>query len=252
MGDPRDIDTASAFELNTDERDLIRSLILADPDLVLEDDVVMRALIGARNGGPRKVVDLRDRLVERMESRLRLLVRTNRSVIAAAYETVAGTAQLHRAVTALVGERELAPFLVSLTTEAPALVGVEEARLCIEADVDDARPITEFGIDLGGRVLAVPFGTVDAYLSAEGEELDQGVILREASDAAEVVFGYPNRVRAEALMRLDIGGTPGLLAFGASDPDRFGPDQGTDLLVFFAGVVGELLHQRLEAAGHAG
>lgn len=252
-GDMGGFAMGSAFELMSDERDLIRSLVLADPELVLGDDQVLRRLISASGGeaeGARRVVDLRDRLVERMESRLSRLVRTNRSVIAAAYENAAGTGQLHQAVLALLGERELEGFLHRLTVETPHLVGVEEARLCLEADVDNARPATELGEGLEGRVLVVPVGTVEAYLSAGGEETD-GTVLRAAGEEAELVFGYPHRVRSEACLRLDLGGTPGLLVYGSSDPDRFGEDQGSDLLHFFAGVVERLLLQRLEAAGAA-
>lgn len=240
----------TAFELNSDERDLIRSLILADPELVLADDQVMRTLIGASGGdatGARRVVDLRDRLVERMEGRLHKLVRTNRSVIAAAYENAAGTGQLHEVVLSLIDARDLGTFLRRLTTDTAEVVGVEEARLCLEADVDHPRPADELAEGLEGRVLVVPAGTVDAYLGVS-DSPDSGMALREAGEEAEVIFGYPNRVRSEALLRLDLGGSPALLAYGAADPDRFGPEQGTDLLHFLAGVVERLLLQRLEAA----
>ena len=241
----------SAFEIDSEERDLIRSLILADPELVLGDDQVMRRLIGASDSGAadgRRVIDLRDRLVERLESRLTRLVHTNRSVIAAAYETVAGTGQLHRAVLDLVGCRELGPFLRALTLQTPLMVGVEEARVCLEADIDQVRPADELAKGLEGRVLAVPEGTVDAYL-ALGGDVSQGVVLRHTGEEAELIFGYPNRIRSEACLKLDIGGSAGMVVFGASDPDRFGPEQGTDLLQFFAGVVEQLLLQQLQAAG---
>ena len=241
----------SAFEIEPDERDLIRSLILADPELVLGDDAVMRRLIGASGDAPegRKVVDLRDRLVERLESRLTKLVHTNRSVIAAAYETVAGTGQLHRAVLGLIGRRELGPFLRHLTAEVPLMVGVEEARLCIEAEIDDIHPADDLAPGLEGRVLAVPEGTTDAYLALDGEAPPTGVVLRATGEEAELLYGYPNRIRSEACLRLDMDGTAGLMVFGAADPDRFGADQGTELLQFFAGVVEQLLLERLQAAG---
>ncbi|MEL6478605.1 MAG: hypothetical protein AAFR17_14845, partial [Pseudomonadota bacterium] len=130
--------TKTVVELESDERDLIRSLILGDPRLVLDDDQVMRALIGAGAQGARNVVDLRDRLVERMEERLKKLLQANRSVIAAAYENVATTNQVHRAVLALIEPDKLAEFLRRLTHDVPVMLGVEEARLCIEADVDEA------------------------------------------------------------------------------------------------------------------
>ncbi|MEM0942788.1 MAG: DUF484 family protein, partial [Pseudomonadota bacterium] len=123
---------AQALALAEDEQALIRSLILADPRLVLDDDKVMRALIGA-DPGQRNVVDLRDRLVARMEERLKALLHTNRSVIAAAYENVATTNQVHRAVLALAEAPSLNAFLDRLTREVPTMLGVEEARLCLEA-----------------------------------------------------------------------------------------------------------------------
>jgi uncharacterized protein YigA (DUF484 family) len=55
------------------------------------------------------------------------------------------------------------------------------------------------------------------------------------------------RTRSEALLRLELSGSVGLLAFGAADPDRFGSDQGTDLLTFFAAAVERLLTQHLSA-----
>lgn len=240
--------TPSAFALEPDETDLIRSLILADPKIVLEDAQVMRTLIGATGKGPRKIVDLRDRLVERMETRLAKLIQTNRSVIAAAYENVAGTSSLHQAVLALMAARDLGAFLRCLTAETPALVGVDDARLCLEADIPDARALDELGEGLEGRVLAVPAGTVDAYLALGGEVSEQGVVLRSAGEEAEVIFGYPHRVRSEACIRLNAGGAAGLLVYGAADPERFGGDQGPELLHFLGGVVERLLVQRMEAA----
>lgn len=235
----------SSVELDGDERDLIRSLILGDPRLVLDDDQVMRALIGAEAQGARNVVDLRDRLVERMEDRLKKLVRANRSVIAAAYENVATTNQVHRAVLALIEPETLSEFLRRLTHEVPLMMAVEEARLCIEADVDEARPAEEFGDNLNGRVVVLPEGTVDQYLSIGGSS--GPVVLRPCPEEAEIVFGHISAARSEAVMRLNLGVSPGLLAFGAADPERFGSDQGVDLLSFVAGVVERRLLGHLAA-----
>lgn len=241
---------SAGFELNTDERDLIRSLIVADPALVLDDDQVMRALIGETATEGRRVVDLRDRLVERLETRLQRLVNANRSMIAAAYENVAGTAQLHRAVLVLIEAGSLGGFLRCLTHDVPPILGVDDARLCLEAEVEETRPAEGLGPGLGGRVLAVPEGATEAYLTIAGPPpADAGISLRAAGTAAEQFFGRGTPVRSEAVVRLDIAGASGLLVFGSSDPDRFGADQGTDLLHFFGEVVAQLLTQRLQAAG---
>jgi uncharacterized protein YigA (DUF484 family) len=237
---------APAINLDTEERELIRSLILADPELVLSDDMVMRALLGATAQGARNIVDLRDKLVERMEQRLDKLVHTNRSVIAAAYENVAGTQQVHRAILALIDAPDLGEFLRRLTRDVPAMVGVEEARLCLEAEVEDACPAA-LAEGLGGRVLLVPYATVGEYLMLEGETSPGPVMLRPCGTEAEMIFGAMTRIRSEALLRLNMAGSTGLLAFGATDPDRFGPDQGVDLLTFVGAAVERLLTGHLSA-----
>ena len=238
---------APSLKLDPEERELIRSLIVADPELVLSDDMVMRALLGATAKGARNIVDLRDKLVERLEQRLDKLVHTNRSVIAAAYENVAGTQQLHRAVLALIDAPELGEFLRRLTRDVPAMVGVEQARLCLEAEVEDVSP-TALTEGLGGRVLFVPYGSVNEYLMLDGEPANGSVMLRACGSEAELIFGAMTRTRSEALLKLDLAGSLGLLAFGATDPDRFGSDQGTDLLTFFGAAVERLLTHHLSAS----
>ena len=239
--------TGGALQLDADERDLIRSLVMADPRLVLDDDQVMRALIRETGVPDRQVVDLRDRLVERLETRLGRLVEANRSMIAAAYENVAGTEALHRAVLALIEAEGLSAFLVCLTRDAPQMLGLAGARLCLEADVPDTRPADGLGAGLGGRVLAMPHGSVETYMGLGTLDDPGAAVLRPAGAEAEEIFGRDTPVRSEALVRLDIGGATGLVVFGSEDPERFGPDQGTDLLEFFGGVVGRLLTQRLRA-----
>ena len=236
-----------AFRLSDDERDLVRSLIVADPDLVLGDDQVMRRLIGARTG-ERQVVDLRDRLVERLESRLEKMVAHHRTVVAAAYENVEGARQLHRAVLALIEPPDLSSFLHRLTHEVPRMLGLDEARLCLESDVAETGPASGFGADLHGRVMALPEGTVAGYMSLDGG-FSGPVVLREAGADSELIFGEANPVQSEALMRLDIPGSAGMLAFGSADPRKFDPAHGTDLLAFFAGAVERLLLQRLSESG---
>jgi len=232
-----------ALRLADDERDLIRSLIVADPDLVLEDDQVMRRLVGVRNG-ERQVVDLRDRLVERLESRLEKMVRHHRTVVAAAYENVEGTRQLHRAVLALIEPPDLSSFPHRLTHDVPRMLGLEDTRLCLESDVAESGPAEGFGPDLHGRVMALPEGTIADYMSLDGSHAG-AVVLREAGADSELIFGEANPVQSEALMRLDIPGSAGMIAFGSADPRKFDPSHGTDLLAFFAGAVERLLMQRL-------
>jgi len=77
----------------------LRDRIIAEPEVILEDRDLMRALIAANERAMgTNVVDLRGIGMERLEARLERLEDTHRSVIAAAYENLAGTNQVHRAI----------------------------------------------------------------------------------------------------------------------------------------------------------
>ena len=138
--------------------------------------------------------------------------------------------QVHRAVLALIEPPDLPSFLYRLTHEVPRTLGLEEARLCLEADVDAVGPAESIGAgnleaDGDGRVLALPEGTVADYMALDGAAAEP-VVLREAGSEAELIFGESNPVQSEALMRLDVAGSPGMLAFGSSDPRKFDPGSG--------------------------
>lgn len=200
----------------------------------------MRALVQAeRRGFGRKVVDLRGVLVERLEERLDRLEDTHREVLAAAYDNVAGTAQIHRACLALLGAEDFRGFLRILTVDVPGTLQVDIIRLALEA------PAAEPGVGLGpgelkGAVVALPEGGADIYATAGRGGPVRPVVLRGLSRASPTVYGdSAPEIRSEAAVLLDLGSgrLPGILALGAHEADRFDPEQGTDLLTFFGGVV---------------
>lgn len=229
----------------------LKARILADPELVLTDRDVMEALLGA-DGAPRgrKVVDLRGALINRLEQRLDKLETTHRSVIAAAYDNLAGTTQIHKAVLSLLEQTRFVDFLRVLTLETPEMVAVDCARLCIETDEAPPGPAAGFDGDLDGVMIVVPPGGCDAYVALTNGP-GRKVTLRQTAAEAEAIFGdAASWVRSEALVRLDMGGgRTGLLVFGAEDPHRFGPEHGADLLSFFGGVVERTLGRWLHPEG---
>ena len=224
----------------------LKDQILADPDLILADDQLMRALLAAdrRAAAGRNVVDLRGVLVDRLEERLDRLEDTHREVLAAAYENVAGMNQVHRACLAVLDPADFASFLRVLTHDVAMILGVEVIRLGLEA------PAAEPGSSLGPAgplrdvVIALPEGGADSYIRQGRGLAARKVTLRRVQADGTGLFGEgpfgveAPRIRSEALLRLDLGtgNLGGLLVFGAADGHRFHPDQGTDLLAFFAAV----------------
>jgi uncharacterized protein YigA (DUF484 family) len=231
------------------DADALRAQILANPAVVLEDSDVMQALIsGNQPPGGRKVVDLRGALVSRLEQRLDKLETTHRSVIAAAYDNLAGTTQIHKAVLMLLEQRRFSDFLRVLALETPEMVAVDCARLCIETDEADPGPAPGMEGDLKDVMFIIPPGGCDAYVALTDGPVRK-VILREAQPEADASFGdAASWVKSEAIVRLELcDGRKGLLVFGAEDINRFGPEYGADLLTFFGGVVERSLRQWLAA-----
>ena len=215
--------------------DQFRASIIAEPEAILDDREVMRALIAA-NGDTlgQNVVDLRGIALDRMEDRLARLEDTHRSVIAAAYDNLAGTNQVHRATLRILDATEFPEFLQILSHDIAAILNVDTLRLVLETVHDDQTQPLQDRFD--GLLAIRPGGFVAAYL---GPRHERQVLLRQIVGQIDGIYGPDaSWLRSEACLRLDFGRgrLPGLLALATEDPHKFKPAQGTDLLTFFGGV----------------
>jgi len=213
----------------------IRERIIADPVALLEDRDLMRALADAnsRQSGD-NVVDIRGVTIERLEARLDRLEDTHRSVIAAAYENLAGTNQIHRAILALLEPFAFEDFLHTLGTEVAQILRADAIRLVLETL--QGRP--DAAVTKVSDVLSlVEPGFVASYTEPAAEA--KAVLLRQTRGLDERLFGRRAAwLRSEACIPLDLGARrlPGMLVIASEDPHMFKPNQGTDLLAFFGGV----------------
>ncbi len=222
-------DTAIAAEL--------RDKIISDPDVILEDRDLMKALIaGNERAMGANIVDLRGVAMQRLERRLDRLEDTHRSVIAAAYENLAGTNLIHRAVLKLLDPTDFESFLSNLSTEVAEILRVDSVRLVLETKQSEDDPVLH---RLGDVLCVAEPGFVHEYMRAGRSGQVRSVVLRQSLPQSEAIYGEAaGWIRSEALMRLDFGPgrLPGMLVMGAEDPHEFKPSQGTELLTFFAGV----------------
>ena len=215
----------------------MRDRIIAEPESVLEDIDVMRALIAANERAMgTNIVDLRGIAMERLETRLDRLEDTHRSVIAAAYENLAGTNQIHRCVLQMLDPLNFQDFLQSLAGDVAQTLRVDSIRLVLESVQNADDPALR---KLGEVLYVAEPGFVADYVSGGRNVSLRPVTLRQVVPASDELYGEKaGWVRSEALLRLDFGKgrLPGMLVMGSEDPHHFKPTQGTDLLAFFAGV----------------
>lgn len=218
--------------------DQIRAHILKDPSSVLEDQDIIQALVSARaKSEDRRVVDLRGVLLDRLEDRLERLEGTHRDVVAAAYENLAGTQQIHRAVLAILQARDFGSLFWALTDKVKSVLTLDDIRICVEADG------LEVGMPLGPEgpyrnlLLGLPIGGAAAYCGQETLWPGKRVILRRTTAAAPLIYQEgAEALGSEAILKLEVGSgaVPMLLILGSNNPARFQPEQATDLLAFLA------------------
>ena len=215
----------------------LRAKIIAEPEVILEDRDLMRALIAANERAMgANIVDLRGIAMERLEARLDRLEDTHRSVIAAAYENLAGTNQVHRAILRMLDPTGFEDFLKDLGGEVAQILRVDAVRLVLETRQNDHDPALE---RLGDVLCVAEPGFVATYMSGGRPVPQRAVVLRQTLPGAETIYGRTGDwIRSEAALRLDLGDgrLPGMLALGAEDPHQFRAHQGSDLLTFFGGV----------------
>ncbi len=214
----------------------IRDQIIADPEVILEDRDVMRALVAANETslGP-NIVDLRGIAIDRLESRLERLEDTHRSVISAAYENLAGTNMIHRAVLRLLEATDFPTFLDDLK-EVAEILRVDTLRLVLETEhPEEAEALAR----IADVLVTVARGRTDAYITGGRNVPVRPVTLRQVQPDTDEIYGEnADWIHSEALLKLDLGAgrLPGMLALGSEDPHQFKPTQGTDLLGFFGGA----------------
>ncbi|WP_417270128.1 DUF484 family protein [Celeribacter sp.] len=225
----------------------LREKIISDPDLILDDLDVMRALVSANeNTASGNVVDLRGIAMDRLENRLDRLEDTHRGVIAAAYENLAGTNQIHRAVLCLLEARDFKDFLTRIGQDVAGILRVDAVKLLLETEVDEDIPALR---SLGDVIVTAEPGFAKAYVTLGRNVPARTVTLRQVSPDTDLIYGdHASDIRSEACMMLDLGEgrLPALLVFGSEDPHLFRPAQGTDLLSFFSGSLERLMRRWLE------
>lgn len=227
----------------------LREMILARPERLLDDRHVMNALVAANKRAlGANIVDLRGAAMQRLEARLGQLEDTHRSVIAAAYENLAGTNQVHRAVLQLLEPTSFEAFVATLAKDVARTLRVDFVRLILESVQEDGASDPAL-LRLGDTVQIAARGFVGNYLTNGRNGPSRSVVLRAATALSASVYGpEAEDIRSEAVMRLDLGHgrLPALLVFGSEDPHQFKALHGTDLLAFFAGAFERSMRQWLK------
>src|SRR5690606_21789933 len=113
-----------------------------------------------------------------LETRLERLEDTHRSVISAAYENLAGTNQIHRAILQMLDPPDFAEFLAGLSGDVAATLRVDRVRLVLEGAGGGAQTEDPALARFGSVLLITDPGFTAGYLAGGRKTAPRNVILR--------------------------------------------------------------------------
>lgn len=184
---------------------------------------------GTEHGRSGGVVDLQRYMVERLRHDIDQVQMRNARLIDTSRENLLGQRRIHEAVLAMLGATSFEQLIEVVTTDLAIHLDIDVVSICIES----ATRLPETPLRHG--LMVMDEGLVDEVM---GEGVD--CILRDAAMPApdrELIFGGgAGLIESDALLRIQPHpSTPqGILALGSREPDKFAPDQGTELLLFLA------------------
>ena len=226
-------------------KESIRAELLADPSIILDDQELMDSLLAATDIKlGTNVVDLRHVAMNRLSDKLGELEGTHQSVVAAAYQNLLGTKQIHQAVIQLLGKKSLEDFVMSLNSELLKTLSVDCIFILLEkpdGSVDSLIPT-----NYRPSIQTVMPGFVNTYLTQGGLTELSKVKLRKATSVTNQLFENASiKIESEACVQLNLDENQiiGMITFGSSDANFFEPGQGTDLLKFFASACEKMLER---------
>jgi len=218
----------------------IRRKILSNPNIILDDIDLMKTLISQSDAlSAGNIVDIRSLAMKRLETRVKKVESTNRTIVAAAYENISGTNIIHEALLKLMEINNFHDLENQLLIDLPIILKISNLHLMLENDLPELRPTK-----LRNCLSLVKPGTVDKYIRAGSQTNIKKITLRRIPSGSRLVYpNLTNKIKSEALIKLDLGSSrfPALLLMGSTNSDQFHSKQGTELLNFFGKAIERIL-----------
>ena len=199
------------------------------PDFLVEHPDLVRLLTPPAHDRGEGVVDMQRYMLERLRGELGKLQESQNDLIITARENLSIQGRIHAAILALLGATTLEHLIEVITTDLAVHLEVDVVVLGFEA-LDRVAP----GQQARGLRL-FPRGRIDRLMAGAREVL----LIADTPGDSELFGSAATLVRSQALLRMQLrrDAPMGVLAFGARDPQKFHPGQGSELLTFLGRVV---------------
>ena len=200
------------------------------PDYLVRHPELLTVLTPPSRRTGDTVVDMQQFMVERQRREIDRLRNDHDELVAISRGHLSMQARLHAGVLSLLAARSFEHLIEIITHELSHTLRCDAVTLCVEGDN------TTLPRALRAGLFVLRPGETDALLGAENDV----VVRQHPQHGLDLVFGpAAGLIRADALLRLRVSRAApvGLLGIGSRNEDYFPPQQGTELLAFFAHAV---------------
>ncbi|MBO6826991.1 MAG: DUF484 family protein [Sneathiella sp.] len=214
----------------------VREWILANPEFLRENDDLISQHLPENRVSEEGVVNMQSFLLEKLQRETRDLKDLQGDLVAAARGNLHTQNIIHRSILEILGATSFNQFVHILTQDLTDVLEVDVITLCVE---DSLVPLP----DMTG-LQRLKKGSVERVYWPHNN-----MVMRAEASGTKAVFGpAKDLVASDCLIRLEVPALHAgvLLGIGSRDPNHFHPDQGTELIEFFAGCVEALLGHWVE------
>lgn len=204
------------------------AFLRANPKFLQKNPEACDLLVPPKSDAGKNVADFQSFMIKRLKDDKEKVLETTQAIVENARSNMNNQQRIHKVILRLLEARNFEEFIHIITMDLSAMLDTDISVLVVESNGHDIPHIHTTGI----RVL--PQGTIDKWMQG------QNVLLQSEISGIEAIYGGgATLVQSQALLRVDISmdTPPAILAFGSRDPHMFEDGQGTDLVVFLAGVV---------------
>lgn len=180
------------------------------------------------------ILNLNPTLAARARAEAQKINDRHQSMIHLAVENMKGWTRLHHATLALLAETDLAGLKQAITDEFPRIFDLDSANLIMSDDGHQTNAAHYFNVRPATDI-ASALDNANLYLGPPSDAANR-LLVRPADSIAAIRL--PDRLPGP------VSGF--VLILGGKTADSFGPDLGSDLLVFLAEMIGVALAARLD------
>lgn len=195
-----------------------------NPDFLSHHPQALDILSPPDRFGERRVVDMQNMMMRRLQDRMERLKADAGEVVAITRANLSSQSRTQAVVLALVEVPDINGFLRVIAEDLPMLLDLDAAVLAFEEDI-----FPEFHSPV---IAKIDTGTVAELM------LGKEALLRASLSVEDGIYGAAAPlIMSDGLGRLSVNGVPGLMCLGSRYEGMFEPGQGLDLFMFLARVI---------------